>query len=94
MTSERAVILSVLFLGLGLGLIFGFCHDSTVGFNGSYPAAGASLQVVLHTDGLPAMAGLASTVLGVLFLFAALVLAVLKMLSPRQIGQQQSLPTA
>lgn len=82
MNSARALIASIIFLGLGLGLILGFCHDSTVSFSGAYPVAGASLQVVINTNGLPAMAGLALTVAGVLFLFAALVFDILKLISP------------
>lgn len=82
MNSARALIASIIFLGLGLGLIFGYCHDSTVNFSGAYPVAGASLQLVINTNGLPAMAGVALTVVGIAFLFAALVFAVLNLISP------------
>jgi hypothetical protein len=94
MTSERALIASTLLLGLGLGLIFGFCHDSTVNLSGAYPVAGASLQVVINTNGLPAMAGLASTILGVLFFFGALVLSVLKLVSHQAPAGRESAPVA
>lgn len=77
MNCERSLIASIAFLGLGIGLILGYCHDSTISFSAAHPAAGASLQFVIYTNGWPAMAGLASTVLGVLLLFAALVFAVL-----------------
>jgi high-affinity nickel permease len=87
MNTERSVIASIVFLGLGLGLIFAYCHDSTVSLGAAYPIAGASLQVVINTNGLPAIAGIISTVLGVLFLFAALVFTVLKMISQRTAGQ-------
>jgi hypothetical protein len=77
MNSERALIASIVFLGLGLGLIFGYCHDSTVAFSAAHPAAGASLQIVINTNGWPAMAGTAAAaVIGILLLFAALVYAV------------------
>ena len=76
MNSERTLLSSIVFLVLGLGLIFGYCHDSTVGFNAAYPASGASLQVAIKTAGLPAMAGVASTVLGVLLLIIATIQAI------------------
>jgi hypothetical protein len=84
MNAERSLIASILFLGLGLGLIFGFCHDSTVTFGAAYPVAGASLQLVINTNGLPALAGLVSTIAGVLFFFAALVFAVLNLMAQRR----------
>ena len=90
MNTERAVILSVLFLGLGVGLIFGFSHDSSISLGGTFPVPGPTLGVVLHTDGLPALAGLISTAAGVLFLFVALVLTVLKLASHRQGVQSPS----
>ncbi len=93
MNAARALIASIIFLGLGLGLILGYCHNSTVTFNGAYPAAGASLQVIINTNGLPAMAGLAFTVLGVVFLFAALVFTVLTLVSP-SIAENRERPSA
>lgn len=87
MNTERSVIASIVFLGLGLGLIFAYCHDSTVTMGAAYPIAGASLQVVINTNGLPAIAGIILTALGVLFFFAALVFAVLKMISQRTVAQ-------
>lgn len=94
MNSERALIASVVLLGLGLGLIFGYCHDSTVGLSAAYPVAGATLRIVISTDGLPAVAGVAATVAGVLFLFAALVLAVLRLISQRTVAPGHSSPAA
>ena len=82
MNAERALIASILFLALGLGLIFGYCHDSTASFSGAYPVAGASLQFVINTNGFPAVAGLAATGAGIVFPFAALVFTVLKLVSP------------
>lgn len=76
MNSARTLIASIIFLGLGLGLIFGFTHG-TVGFSAAYPVSGASLQVSLNTTGMPAMAGFAATVLGTLLLLIALIQAIL-----------------
>lgn len=83
MNCARSLIASIVFLGLGLGLIFGYCHDSTIGFNAAHPASAASLQLVIYTNGWPAMAGVAATVIGILLLFAALVFAVLDQISTR-----------
>jgi hypothetical protein len=74
MNSERTLIASVVFLCVGLGLIFGYCHG-TVGFNAAYPASGTSLQISINTMGMPAILGAAATVLGTLLLIAASVQA-------------------
>jgi hypothetical protein len=94
MNTERSVIASVLFLGLGLGLILGFCHNSTIAFSAARPAAGAALQIVINTNGWPAMLGVAATVLGVLFLFVALVLAVLRQVEGRPKSLRARTPAA
>ncbi len=94
MNVARSLIASIVFLGLGLGLILGHLHDSTVGFSAAHPASAASLQIILHTDGLPAMAGVAASLMGVLLLFAALVLAVLQEVSSRQVARAQKSPVA
>jgi len=86
MTYARTLVASILFLGLGLGLILDYSHDSTISFGVAHPAAAASLQVVIHTDGWPAMAGVVITGIGILLLFAALVQALLGEVAER--GQQ------
>lgn len=75
MNCERSVIASAIFLTLGLGLIFGYCHG-TIGFSAAYPVSGTSLQVSVTTTGLPALAGSVSTVIGVLLLVIALIQAI------------------
>jgi hypothetical protein len=94
MNSDRALIASILFLGLGLGLILGYCHDSTISFSGAYPIAGAALQIAINTSGLPAMIGLASTLIGVLFFFTALVLTVLKLVAQHAVTHEHGAPVA
>jgi hypothetical protein len=71
------VIAAIVFLGLGLGLILGYCHDSTISFSTAHPASAATLQFMIYTNGWPAMAGLAAIVAGILPLFAVLAFAVL-----------------
>jgi len=94
MTCERSVIAAIVFLALGLGLILGYCHDSTISFSAAHPASAASLQFVVYTNGWPAMAGLAATVVGILLLFAALVFAVLAQVPPRDRAQQENASVA
>jgi len=75
MNCERSLIASIVFLATGLGLIFGCCHG-TIGLSGAYPVAGAALEVSIKTTGLPAITGVAATLIGVVLLIVALVQAV------------------
>jgi hypothetical protein len=75
MNSERSLIASVIFLLIGLGLIFGYCHG-TVGLSGAYPIAGAALEISIKTTGWPAMVGVVTTLIGLVLLAVALVQAV------------------
>ena len=52
MTCERSVIAAIVFLGLGLGLILGYCHDSTISFSAAHPASAATLRFVIYTNAL------------------------------------------
>ncbi|HUO16879.1 MAG TPA: hypothetical protein VMX38_17985 [Verrucomicrobiae bacterium] len=88
MNFARTLIASIVFLGLGLGLIFGFTHG-TAGFSAAYPASGASLQLSINTTGMPAMAGFGATLLGTLLLLIALIQAIVAELG----GAQASSPT-
>jgi len=69
MKSDYVLIGAVLMLVIGLGLVFGYTHG-TFGFSAAYPVSGASLQVAINTTGLPAMAGVPLTLLGLLLLIA------------------------
>jgi hypothetical protein len=55
------VIASIVFLGLGLGLIPGYGQDSTIRFSAAHPASAATLRIVIYANGWPAMAGLGAT---------------------------------
>ena len=88
MTLERVLIGSVIFLAIGLGLIFGYTHG-TVGFSAAYPTSGASLQVSLNTTGTPAMAGVGLTLLGLVLLLWALVEAILRQMQGPPLGSKR-----
>ena len=75
MNCERSLIAAAVFLITGLGLIFGFTHGS-VGLGAAYPVAGTALDVSLKTTGLPALAGVVATLMGLLLLIIAVVQAV------------------
>jgi TRAP-type C4-dicarboxylate transport system permease small subunit len=75
MNCERSLIGSVVFLLIGLGLIFGFCHG-TIGLSGAYPIAGAAMEVSIKTTGWPAIVGVSATLIGFVLLIVALVQAV------------------
>jgi len=62
-----------------LGLIFLYTHGN-VGFSAAYPVSGASLQVSINTTGLPAMACIPPTLLGLELVIAAVISAIVKTL--------------
>lgn len=94
MNCERSLIAAVVFLGLGIGLILNYCHDSTISFSAAHPSPAASLQFVIYTNGWPAMVGVAATVVGLLLLFVALTFAILAHITPHPVAYQEVTPAA
>jgi hypothetical protein len=70
MRSDRPLIVSVIFLGAGLGLILGYCHGTT-SFNAAYPLAGSSLHLDLTTTGPAVLGGMVCTAIGCIMLIWA-----------------------
>jgi hypothetical protein len=82
----RAVLITaVLFLAIGIGVLVAFCHGNT-GVQFAWPLSAASVHVDITTTGAPAMIGLAFTLLGVLLLIVATIIALAGMRRPDGIG--------
>jgi hypothetical protein len=75
MRADRPLIGAVLFLAVGLALIFGYCTGTT-GMNIGFPVSGSSLQVAFSTYGPAVPGGLALIAIGLLFLIVAILAAV------------------
>lgn len=75
MNCERTLIAAVAFLVFGLGLIFAYCHG-TVGLSAAVPVASAGLDIAINTKGLPAVAGVGGTLLGLVLLLVSVVQAI------------------
>jgi hypothetical protein len=72
------LVAAVVCLAVGLGVLFAYCHGST-GVQFAYPVAGASVHIDMTTTGLPAIAGLALTVIGAFLLIVATMIALIGM---------------
>jgi hypothetical protein len=81
MNLDRVLIGSVVFLAVGLGLIFSYSHG-TASFSAGYPVSGTSLQISITTTGMPALSGFASTVIGLALLIWAFVGSLLEQVPP------------
>ncbi len=75
MKSDRLVIGAVVFLAVGLGLIFYFCTGTTA-FNLGYPFSGTNVHVDITTAGIPALIGGPLVGAGALLLLIALIAAI------------------
>jgi hypothetical protein len=82
MRLDRLLIASVLCLSAGLGVIFEFCQG-TVKVGAAWPPDGCLIQISTTTSGPAAFGGLVLTVLGVLLLLCATLVAI--------VGQFQSI---
>jgi hypothetical protein len=71
---KGVLIVASLCLAAGVGLIFGFCNGTT-GFNFGVPLSATSLHIDITTTGVPAVAGLALTLLGAFLLMVATIIA-------------------
>jgi uncharacterized membrane protein len=76
MNTRRLLIASFLFLASGVSLVCGYCNGTT-GFAANIPVSGSSVKIDITTTGLPALAGLPLTVLGLLLLVISVFAAII-----------------
>jgi hypothetical protein len=89
MKPDRPLIASVVFLAIGLGILFGYCHG-TAGLSAAIPVSGASFNLCVATTGPGALGGFALTVLGVLLLLWAVFLAVAGQIRLLGVGRKKA----
>jgi hypothetical protein len=88
MRSDRPLILAVIFLGIGLGVIIGYCNGTT-GFSASYPFTGSVLHIELTTIGPGVLGGLTATAIGVLLLIWAFFAAIVSLFAGPAISRER-----
>ena len=88
MRADRPLIGAVIFLGLGLGLIFGYCTGTT-GFSAAYPFSGSTLHVDFTTIGPAVIGGVALSAIGAVLLIWAILAAILTLFSGPQVTRER-----
>jgi hypothetical protein len=78
MRVDRPLIGAVIFLGIGLGLIIGYCNGST-GLSAAYPFTGSTLHVELTTTGPAVLGGLAAMAIGIVLMIWAFLAAIVSL---------------
>ena len=81
MRADRALIGAGVFLGFGLWLLFAFCHGN-VGVGFALPVAGTKFNMDVTTMGVPALIGMPVTLIGIILLVIALLLAIVQQFRP------------
>ena len=76
------IIISFVCLGIGVGLIFGYCHGNT-GFDFAFPIAGSKLHMDIATTGAPAFFGFLLTLVSLPLMALVLILALVRPVSLR-----------
>lgn len=81
MRADRVLIGAGIVLGFGLWLLFAFCHGNFgVGF--ALPVAGTKFNLDVTTMGVPALVGIPVTIIGIILLVIALLLAIVQQFRP------------
>jgi hypothetical protein len=85
MKAARVLIAAVIFLAVGVGMIFYYCHGN-VGMSVGYPIAdGTKLTVDITTVGVPALVGVPLVLLGALLLVIAFIAAIVRVFQGRDV---------
>jgi hypothetical protein len=80
MRADRPLLGAFLFLGCGLGLIFGYCNGATT-FTAAYPFSASTLHLDVLTNGPAAAGGVVLTAIGLLLLLWAVLAAIVGQIS-------------
>lgn len=88
MRSDRPLILAVIFLGVGLGVIIGYCNGTT-GFSASYPFTNSILHLELTTTGPGVVGGLAATAIGLLLLVWAFLAGIVSLFAGPAVSRER-----
>lgn len=91
MRADRLLIAAGLFLGFGLWFLFAFCHGN-VGIGFALPVAGTKFNMDTTTMGVPALAGIPLTIIGIVLLVVAFITAIIEQFRPHARVVQDSLP--
>ena len=83
MRADRLLIVTAIFLGVGLWCLFAFTHGN-VGFGFALPVANTKFNLDVTTMCVPALVGMPLTIIGLILLVISLVAAI--------IGQFRSYP--
>jgi hypothetical protein len=83
MKTDRLVIFSVVLLAAGLAWLFGNTHG-TMSFNAALPPSGSTFVFNLNNQGASALFGVLITIVGLISLVIAFILAIFNVLGPRR----------
>ena len=86
---NRVLIAAVILLGVGLWLIFYFCHGN-VGFGVGFPVSGTNLHMDVTTMGVPALVGVPMVVIGALLLVIAFIGAIAAQFSEKTRAESEA----
>ena len=75
MKAGRVLIAAVLFLCVGLWLVFAYC-DGTTGMNFGYPLSACKLTIDVTTTGVPVLVGIPMVGIGSLLMLIAFIAAI------------------
>lgn len=88
MRSDRPLILAVIFLGVGLGVIIGYCNGTT-GFSASYPFTNSILHLEMTTTGVGVVGGVVATAVGLLLMIWAFFAAIVSLFTGPAIRRER-----
>lgn len=81
MRADRLLIVTGVFLGVGLWCLFAFCKGN-VGFGFALPVANTKFNLDVTTMGVPALIGMPVTIIGIVLLAVSLVAAIIAQFRP------------